>query len=73
MTTNLVLQARWFGPVLFFLTHTHLHYLTLDGESSALLSLDGIENKNLLSMLLMDRALIVQRSSTATRKKSAAA
>lgn len=67
--TNIITQAKWMGPILFYATNTHLSYATLEGEYWTVLSFDNFENKNLISMVLLDRILILTKYNQGARRR----
>ncbi len=68
-TTNLITQAKWFGPILLYANSTHINYATIKGSIGTILSYDNFENKNLFSMIMMDRILILSKGNSQSQRK----
>lgn len=46
LSCNIIHSAKWFGSALFYITRTHVHYVTIDGTTNPVISLDVVENKH---------------------------
>jgi len=68
--TNMLVNAFWYGYVLFYYTKNHLFYSTVNGKSNCFFSFDNYSNKNQILAVMNDRVVFGSKPNILNSKQA---